>query len=97
MIPCAERAARAAGELELFAVNVAVRDLLFASRAAALVASERARATPTTFCASFTRGASATRSARTSSVLRSTSAPPSLVNVTLALRATAAHGALTLC
>ena len=40
----------------------------------------------------FARGASATRSAR--GVLRSTSAPLSLVNVTLALRAAVAHGAL---
>ena len=42
----------------------------------------------------YARGASATRSA--CGVLRSTSAPPSLVNVTLALRAAAEHGALTL-
>ena len=56
MISCAERAARAAGELELFAVNVAIRDLSFASRAAAVIASERVRATPTTSFASFTSG-----------------------------------------
>ena len=56
MISCVERAARAAGELELFAVNVAIRDLTFASRAAAVIASERVRATPTTSFASFTSG-----------------------------------------
>jgi len=48
IVTCAERAARTAGEHELFAVNVAVRDLSFASRAAALVVTERARSTPTT-------------------------------------------------
>ena len=47
MISCAERAVRASGELKLFAVNVVVRDLSFAPLAAALIASERARLTPT--------------------------------------------------
>ena len=58
MVSCAEHAVRAAGELELelFAVNVVVRDLSFASRAAVLIASERARATTTISCVSFTRG-----------------------------------------
>ena len=56
MVSCVERAARAAGELELFAVNVAIRDLSFASRAVALITSERARATTTISCVSVTRG-----------------------------------------
>jgi hypothetical protein len=105
------RTPRAAGELraraQLFAVDVVVRDLSFASRAAALIASERARATTTISCVSFTRGserqsaaglyASSASVARSAcGVLRSTSAPPSLVNVTLALRAAAANGALAL-